>query len=243
MRLAALAIGLINHTLFLVAISAMAVQLYYGMTLAPLIESRLPVLTNLFLLIQFPLLHSWLLTKNGGQLLTRLYRNKQFSQRIVTTSYTMIASAQLLITFLFWNPSRIVLFEVDAQSYLFYLFNCLYILSWILLAVSMAKAGLGIQSGYLGWIAVLKGKDPKYPKNFPTTGPFKICRQPIYLSFALITWSSPFFTLDKLAVASCWSLYCYFGPRLKESRYLNRWREDFSNYQTKVPYFLPRLFG
>jgi protein-S-isoprenylcysteine O-methyltransferase Ste14 len=107
----------------------------------------------------------------------------------------------------------------------------------------MTTAGLGIQTGYLGWIAAMKSKDPEYPKNFPNSGPFKLCRQPIYLSFALITWSSPYFTLDKFCLAFTWSLYCYFGPRLKEARYMRRWRDDFMLYQSKIPYFLPRLFS
>jgi hypothetical protein len=131
MKLTAIALGVLNHTLFILAISLMAFQLYFGMTLDPIFNSPLPILTNIFLSLQFPLLHSWLLTKNGSAFLSRFYKQKQFGQRMATTSYTTVASAQLLLTFLFWEPSGTVVFELNPNSLIFQGLNLLYILSWI----------------------------------------------------------------------------------------------------------------
>ncbi len=241
MKIIAVGAGITNHILFVLAVSLMAVQLYTGLTLNPLIDSPAPIVTNFIALFQFPILHSYFLSKKGSLTLVNCYSNKQLGKRLLTTSYTTVASLQILFTFSIWSPSNIELWSMTHNTNLLWFFNLLYISSWLFLAAAMVSAGLGIQAGYLGWTAALKNRDPQYPNTFPSRGPFKLCRQPIYLAFALITWTSPFMTLDKLILAITWSGYCYWGPRLKEVRYLKRWGAEFRSYQKNVSYFLPRL--
>ena len=60
----------------------------------------------------------------------------------------------------------------------------LYATSWLPLPKAIMDAGLALQTGSLGWFAMLRGRQPVYPP-MPQTGLFRLTRQPIYVSFAL----------------------------------------------------------
>jgi len=70
---------------------------------------------------------------------------------------------------------------------------------------------------------------------------FAVCRQPIYLGFAMTLWTGPTWTPVRLLLAAIWSVYCALGPLHKEWRSLRRHGEAFASYQREVPYMLPRL--
>lgn len=236
-KLIAIILGIINHAVFICAIYLMAKQLFYGLTLEPFFNSAHPDLINLLLIIQFPLLHSWLLSQKGRAVLANIFPG-DLGKLLSTTSYTTIGSIQLVLTFGLWQPTNLIIWKAQ---YLEVPLTLFYGLSWALLGWAMYSADLRIQTGALGWMAMARGRKPIYPKDFPTTGLFSICRQPIYLSFALILWSSPYLTLDKLILSTCWTAYCFYGPRFKEIRFKERWGDRFVRYQKIVPYFLPKL--
>src|SRR5262249_9285760 len=114
----------------------------------------------------------------------------------------------------------------------------LYASAWLLLAKSIIDAGASVQTGYLGWRAVLRGMRPVYPP-MPRTGLFRICRQPIYLAFALTLWTVPVWTPDQLVLAFCLTTYCALGPLLKERRFRQLFGADFEQFARETPYFLP----
>jgi protein-S-isoprenylcysteine O-methyltransferase Ste14 len=236
-RLIAIILGIINHSIFVCAISLMAMQLFCGMTSKPIWSSPFPILTNAFLILQFPIIHSWLLGKKGREFLTKLFP-ADLGKLLLTTSYTTVASIQLVLTFGFWSPSNFVLW--NAETFMIPM-SIMYGLSWLLLGWSMYSADLRIQTGALGWMALARGQKPNYPQEFPTSGLFSICRQPIYLSFAMILWTGPYLTLDKIILAFFWTAYCFWGPKLKEKRFSDRWGKRFAEYQGLVPYFIPSL--
>ena len=104
----------------------------------------------------------------------------------------------------------------------------------------MNDAGMATQTGFLGWSAVFRGRRPVYDP-MPTQGLFKYTRQPIYLAFALTTWTVPTWTTDQLILALWFTSYCVFGPYFKEKRYQRRYGEKFESYRKQTPYFLPSL--
>ena len=73
----------------------------------------------------------------------------------------------------------------------------------------------------------------------PQTGLFRLCRQPIYLGFAMTLWTGPVWTPDRLLLATIWSAYCVIGPLRKEQRFARIHGEAFTTYQRRVPYMLP----
>lgn len=234
----ALALGALCHALFTAAVLAMIVAMYFGLSKSlGTVPWPWAVFANAALILQFPLGHSLLLTSRGGRLLTRLLPGRQ-GETLATTTYAMIASAQLLALFALWTPSGIVWWR--AEGIAFWLISTAYAASWLLLLKASFDAGAEVQSGALGWMSLMAKIKPVFP-DMPTAGLFRVIRQPIYVAFALTLWTVPVWTPDQLALAACYTVYCMLAPRLKEQRFLRRYGDRFETYRASVPYITPRV--
>ena len=237
-RLVAVLYGVACHGTFAAAIAAMVTGLYGGLgSGAGRLTGSAAVIANAALLIQFPLLHSALLSDYGRRWLVRLAPN-DLGRDLVPTTYALVASVQILATFTCWSPSGIVWWSAVGTSCV--ICTAVFALAWLLLLKAMADAGLAVQTGFAGWSAVLRGRPPSFGR-FPTHGLFAWVRQPVYVAFALTLWTTPCWTPDGLALALGWTFYCVAGPLLKEQRYLRRYGEMFDAYRRVVPYWVPKL--
>ena len=235
-RRRAIALGIACHTTFLLAIATMIASLHEGMQIGLGRLARAPAWTaNAALALSFPLLHSWLLTRPGGRLLDGLLGDR--GGRLRSTTYALVASLQLLAIFALWSPSGQELWH--ARNGARVVSELLFASSWVLLAWAMYDAGLAIQTGWLGWSSVLRGHVPRF-KPFPTHGLYRFTRQPVYVAFACTLWTSPVLTTDGVLIAFLWTLYCLVGPLHKETRLLACEPVHYRNYQSEVPYFIPR---
>jgi hypothetical protein len=115
-----------------------------------------------------------------------------------------------------------------------------YAASWLILLKASFDAGAEVQSGALGWMSLLAQIRPVFP-DMPTTGLFRLIRQPIYVAFTLTLWTPPVWTPDQLVLAVSLTAYCLLAPRLKERRFAARYGARFYRYRAAVPYILPRL--
>ena len=232
----AIALGAANHALFGVGVGCMMLGLYTGMQSgAGPLQGPAAWLANAVLALQFPFLHSYLLTPAGRARLARL-APPGLGRELSTTTYAMAASLQLLVVFGLWSPSGVVWWEPAGA--LRTAFGLAFGASWLLLAKSMWDAGLDVQSGALGWLSVARGRRPAYGP-FPQHGLFRVCRQPVYLAFALTLWTGPAWTPDHLAIALVWAAYCVLGARVKERRYLAAFGAPFRAYQRRVGFWWP----
>ena len=234
----ALGIGILCHSVFAVAVLAMIVAMFFGMS-----ESlgRVPwpwaMITNAVLILQFPLVHSILLTGRGGRWLARLIPGEH-GATLSTTTYALIASLQLLALFALWTPTGIVWFR--AEGWTLWIICTAYTASWIVLMKASFDAGAEVQSGALGWMSLLANRRPIFP-DMPTLGLFRVIRQPIYVAFALTLWTVPVWTPDQLVLALTLTSYCLLAPIFKERRFAARHGERFARYRKDVPYAVPRL--
>lgn len=115
----------------------------------------------------------------------------------------------------------------------------LYAASWGMLIKASWDAGAEVQSGALGWMSLMRNAKPVFP-DMPTTGLFRVIRQPIYVAFALTLWTVPVWTPDQLALALMLTSYCLAAPMLKEQRFERRFGQRFRDYRHDVPYAIPR---
>lgn len=104
----ALAFGIVCYTLFTLAVLAMVIAMFFGMSKS---LGQIPypwhVVANLLLVLQFPLGHSLFLTRRGRRFLASLAPTPH-ADTLATTTYAIIASAQLFALFAFWTTSSIV---------------------------------------------------------------------------------------------------------------------------------------
>jgi len=230
--------GAACHALFAVAVLAMIAAMWFGMSasLGPL-SAPWSYLANAALLIQFPVVHSVLLTGAGRRLVARLAPTGA-GATLSTTTFAIVASIQLLLLFVLWSPTGTTWWR--AEGWLLAAITSLYALSWLLLIKASWDAGAEVQSGLLGWASLARGVEPPYPP-MPTRGLFRHIRQPIYVSFALTTWCVPVWTPDQLAVAVTLTAYCLLGPVLKERRFARMFGDKWHAYRSRTPYWVPRL--
>lgn len=234
----ALLFGTVCHTLFAAGVLAMIVAMFFGLSEGlGTVPWPWAALANAALIVQFPLAHSLLLTGPGGRILARLIPGPH-GQTLATTTYAIIASAQLLALFALWTPSGIVWWR--AEGVLFWMVSAAYATSWLILLKASFDAGAEVQSGALGWMSLLARIRPVFP-DMPSQGLFRLIRQPIYVAFALTLWTVPVWTPDQLVVAISFTAYCLMAPRLKERRFVARYGVRFDQYRAEVPYMLPRL--
>ena len=238
-KVIATTLGVACHILFLAAISLMAYMLFWGLT-----RSALPIhwfgrKANIILLLQFPVLHSFFLSRRGRAVLEAPFP-KKISRDLVSTTFGVVASLQLIAVFALWVPSGEIWFTPTGLT--LYLWTLAYAASWILLAIALKEAGLAMQTGFLGWSAVVTKSKPRYPKP-ATRGLHSLCRHPIYLSFALVILTAPVWSFDHAALALVWVLYCMIGPLFKERRLVKIHGEDYERYREATPYIIPNLRG
>ncbi|MEM6486766.1 MAG: isoprenylcysteine carboxylmethyltransferase family protein [Pseudomonadota bacterium] len=232
----ALAMGALCHLIFALAVGAMIVAMFFGMSQSlGAVPWPWAALVNALLILQFPLAHSLLLTRPGMRLLARLGPGGH-GKTLATTTYATIASTQLLALFALWTPSGIVWWAAEGAA--FWAICTLYAAAWLLLLKASFDAGAEVQSGLLGWSALARGIRPVFP-DMPTTGLFRVVRQPIYVSFALTLWTVPVWTPDQLALAISYTAYCLLAPLHKERRFAAMFGQRFEAYRAAVPYWLP----
>ncbi len=235
-RYLALAYGVVCHGLFALAVSVMIYEMAFGLSRS---WGTLPApwrwIGNGLLLLQFPLAHSFLLSGRGRAVL-RTLAPARLGGDLSTTSYVIVASLQIFLLFGFWSPSGIVWWR--AEGVMLAAMIALYTAGWLLLLKSMFDAGITLQIGALGWWAVYRNTRPAYPP-MPTRGLFRVCRQPIYVSFAITLWTVPVWTPDQLVLAIVLSAYCLAGPLLKEARFTRLFGREFEAYRARHPYWLP----
>lgn len=229
--------GIACHLAFTAAVGMMMWKLYRGLHGGPDFPLPLALGWNLLLILQFPLFHSLLLTPAGGRILS-LITLGSIGTELRSTTFALIASLQLLLSFLFWAPLGPV--WIEFQGFAKGISTVVYASSWGLLLKSMSDAGLGVQMGYLGWWAVFRNRKPLY-KPFEERGTLRMSRHPMYLAYTMILWTGPVWSIDHIILAGCWSSYCVLAPLHKEYRYRKRYGAPFLEYQKRVPYFLPRL--
>lgn len=232
----AICYGAICHAGFVVGVGAMITAMYEGMSGSfGRIEPPWRWVANGILLLQFPLVHSLLLMGEGRALLKRM-APADFGDRLVTTTYVILSSVSVFVLFALWSPTGIVWWQ--ARGVTLALMTGLYGCTWLLVVKAIADAGLALQTGHLGWWALLGDRKPVYPP-MPEGGLFRFTRQPIYLAFTLTLWTTPMWTPDQLVVAIVLTIYCLVGPLLKERRYQRFYGPAFELYRSRVPYWLP----
>lgn len=234
----AIVLGVLGHLLFLVAVSLMGYSLFWGLT-RPIIDAgSMSGLVDAVLLLSFPIGHSLLLSGRGRRFLAALLP-AAIGKTMVTTTFAIAASLQVGLFFAFWTPVGGIWFE--PYGILRYVFVVAYAFSWLALIVSIYEAGLGLQTGAIGWLSVVMSKRPSYP-DLPCVGLHGKCRHPIYQSFLLILLTGPVWGPDHLLIASVWGAYCVVGPLLKEQRLRKVYGSKYESYAERVPYYaLPKI--
>ena len=150
--------GVMCHIIFTLAVGAMIVAMFFGMS-----ESlgRVPepwsYVTNGVLALQFPIVHSLLLSARGSKLL-KWFAPADYARTLSTTTYAMVASLQLLMLFALWTPSGVVWWRAEGTA--FYVICALYTLSWL----RVMMPGRRYSQAHLAGCRWLKTRSRSFPE-------------------------------------------------------------------------------
>jgi methanethiol S-methyltransferase len=160
------------------------------------------------------------------------------------TLYNLI-SILIILAWLFTLPPDTLLYQLEGV--LFFIFSGLLIFfGWLFLMSVFSQHGLT----FLGLKQIADyfryDVEPQYldePKrgHLVTTGLYRHMRHPMY-TFAILTLaSSPIMTANLLYSIAIFSLYFWIGSYFEEKNLINRFGQDYIEYQKKVPRFFPRI--
>jgi protein-S-isoprenylcysteine O-methyltransferase Ste14 len=230
--------GLVCHVGFVFAVGTMAWSLAHGLDFGlGRLDGAWRWVANLALLVQFPLAHSFLLGRRGARALAAC-APAGLGRVLAPTTFAALAALQLAATFWLWSPALVEPWRATSGAAV--LLWAAHVSAWLFLVRALHDAGLGLQTGWIGWRAALAGTAPAYPP-MPQRGLFARCRQPIYLGFFLVLATGPVWSLDRMAMIAVWGGYSLLAPRLKERRHLRMYGREFEEYRRRVPYMVPRM--
>lgn len=161
---------------------------------------------------------------------THLYR--LIPQRYYRLLYTLLSIALLLpLPFLPWPTGTV--YHISAPgSYLCHLIQLIGIIGFLW---TLRHTAIG---DFLGW-AHLK-TSPQSPQ-LVTTGPYQLCRHPLYFFCSLIFAAHPHMGQAHLILTLWIVFYFWIGSYIEERRLILQFGNAYTTYQTTTPRLIPFL--
>jgi protein-S-isoprenylcysteine O-methyltransferase Ste14 len=160
---------------------------------------------------------------------------------IERTTYVLLASAALVVMFVFWRPLAQPIWAVPPG-----------LAATGLLALSLVGWGVVLVSTFLishfelfGLTQVyqrMRGKTQSAPQ-FRTPGFYRLVRHPIYAGFIIAFWATPRMTLGHLIFAIGTLGYIVIAIQLEEHDLIGVFGERYRTYRTQVGMLFPKLGG
>jgi len=172
-------------------------------------------------------------------MIRRSFRSR-FSEIVPTlyygTLYTVVSGIVLTIVMVFWQSSRISIYELQNLS--LWLVRGLFFLAmagsvWVVYTLQSSEL-----FGVASIKAQLSGK-PVRPPEFIVRGPYLWVRHPLYFFVIVMIWSCPDLTVDRLVFNVLWTIWVYLGTFLEERDLLADFGEAYREYQSRVPRLIP----
>ena len=150
--------------------------------------------------------------------------------------YTIVSGLTLTALIMFWQGSAITLYELHGPSrwfvrgFSFIMFAGCF---WTIFSLQAFDT-----FGLAPIRAELSGKRIR-SQEFVACGPYVWVRHPLYLLVILMLWSCPDLTADRLLFNVLWTVWICVGAALEEADLLADFGEKYSDYQSKVPMWIP----
>lgn len=184
-------------------------------------------LIPIFYLTAYAILHSVFAMDRAKAHLYRL-----IPQRYYRLIYSILSIILLIpIRFLPWPLGH--LYHVTAPtSYLLYLTQLMGIIGflWTLRHTAMGD--------FLGWAHLKKTSESA---QLITTGPYRLCRHPLYFFGSIIFIAHPHMTASHLILTLWIVFYFWIGSYIEEKRLIQQFGNTYIAYQTTTPRLIPFL--
>jgi protein-S-isoprenylcysteine O-methyltransferase Ste14 len=157
------------------------------------------------------------------------------------STYVLLSSLALILLFWMWQPMGGIIWDVRGIPAAAILMS-LYVFGWLLVLVSTFLINhfdlFGLRQVWL----YVRGKEYT-PLGFVTPGPYKWIRHPLYVGWFLAFWATPTMTVAHLMFALATTAYILVAIRFEERDLVEVHGPQYAEYRSKVPMFVPRVFG
>ena len=190
---------------------------------------------NLSLIMLFGLQHSIMARPKFKEKWTKI-----ISPVVERSTYVLFTFFALIILFYFWQPLGGEVWNVSADSALFYTLYALFFMGWTILLLATFLINhfdlFGLRQVYLNLM-----NKPYTPLVFKERGLYKSVRHPIYTGLLLGFWCTPHMTISHLFLAVLWTVYIFYAISLEERDLINEWGEKYLEYKNRTGKVFPKF--
>ena len=189
---------------------------------------------NLVLLSLFAVQHSGMARPGFKRVWTRIV-----PEPAERPTYVLLTSLVLWLLFALWQPIGGVVWTVTDPTAVL-LLHVSYFLGWGLLLYATALIDhfdlFGLRQAWLAF----RGR-PYTHHPFATPGLYAHVRHPLYVSWAIIFWSTPVMTGGHLLFAAVATAYMVIAVFLEERDLVVHFGDAYRRYQEATPKYFPRI--
>jgi protein-S-isoprenylcysteine O-methyltransferase Ste14 len=154
-------------------------------------------------------------------------------------TYVLASTLALALLFACWQPIGSTVWAVTNPAGALAL-RALYFVGWILLLYATALIDhfdlFGLRQAWLGF----RGR-PYTHRPFATPGLYAHVRHPLYVSWAIIFWSTPVMSVGHLVFAAVATAYMVVAVFIEEHDLVAHFGDAYRRYQDSTPKYLPRF--
>ena len=192
------------------------------------------LLINSGLVLLFGLQHSIMARPAFKRVWTQI-----IPEAIERSTYVLASSLALIALFYFWRPMPLMLWDFTGTT----LGTIGWIgfgAGWVLLLISTFLVNHFDLFGLRQVVNFSQGRTPA-PLKFAKRGFYKFARHPIYLSWLIITWTTPAMSVGHLVYAIGMTVYMFVAIPFEERDLVEEHGETYRRYQESTPMVIPGI--
>lgn len=153
------------------------------------------------------------------------------------STYVLFSSLVIILLLWFWQPVTQPIWQVET-TWISLILQWGFWLGWLILLLSTFMIShfnlFGLEQAY----QYLKDNTPEAPR-FMEPGLYNYVRHPLMLGFLIAFWSTPVMTVGQLVFSSGMTAYIIIGVYFEEKALVRQFGEEYRNYRSRVPKFIP----
>ncbi len=192
------------------------------------------VLVDVALVVLFGLQHSVMARSGFKRRWTRVV-----PPAIERSTYVLLASLILLVTFRVWRPIPIVVWSIASPAWTAVVWGA-FAAGWGLVLVTTFVVDHFALFGMKQVVSYARGRPlPEAPLRISLF--YRFIRHPLFLGFLTVFWATPEMTVGHLLYAGLMTAYVAIGIPLEERDLVRDHGQAYEQYRREIPMLLPRV--